>query len=71
MMFNFIVFFGGVGIGSFATLLILWHMSQLVDDDIMTKEDFEQYRKEWEDVHEEESTSDELFFDLLEELDGS
>ena len=71
-MFNLIVFLGGVGLGSFGTLMILWLLSQQVEAEVMTKEDFERFKVDWESSHDEYgayegATSSEMFLDLEDE----
>ena len=69
-MVSFITFVGGVGVGAFCAVLFLALCNP--PDDTMTKEEFEQYQREWKELNDEydvysSMTVDELFSDLNEE----
>lgn len=69
-MVSFITFVGGVGVGAFCAVLFLALCNP--PDDTMTKEEFEQYQREWQELNDEydvysSMTVDELFGDLNEE----
>ena len=69
-MVSFITFVGGVGVGAFCTVLILALCNP--PDDTMTKAEFEEYQREWQELNDEydvysSMTVDELFSDLNEE----
>lgn len=72
LSFNLIVFFGGVALGMFAAVILMSWLSANRDHDLVTPEEFEQYRKEWDELADqygvyEPLTADELFLDLEDE----
>ena len=71
-MVSFITFVGGVGVGAFAAVLFLALAN--APDPTMTKAEFEQYQREWQELNDEydvysSMTVDELFGDLNDEED--
>jgi len=69
-MVSFITFIGGIGVGAFATVLILALTNP--PDAAMTKAEIEEYQREWQELNDEydvysSMTVDELFDDLNEE----
>ena len=69
-MVSFVTFIGGIGVGAFCAVLFLALCNP--PDDAMTKEEFEQYQREWQELNDEydvysSMTVDELFDDLNEE----
>ena len=72
MALSLFTFLAGLGVGSFATVLTLALTSQDREANIMTPEEFEQYKREWHETHDEYDdcepmTISEILFDLEEE----
>ena len=69
-MVSFVTFIGGIGVGAFCAVLFLALCNP--PDDTMTKEEFEQYQREWKELNDEydvyddddEATLNEMFLDL-------
>ncbi len=75
MILSLITFAGGIGLGAFATVLLLALTNANHDDSILTPEDFERMRAEWDEINDQydvysSMTVDELFGDLNDEEDG-
>ena len=75
MVLSLITFAGGIGLGAFATVLLLALTNANRDDDnLMTPEEFERMKAEWDAINDEYDvysamTVDELFGDLNDEED--
>ena len=74
MVLSLITFAGGIGVGAFATVLLLALMNEERETDLMTPEEFERMKAEWDTINDEYDvysamTVDELFGDLNDEED--
>ncbi len=74
MILSLITFAGGIGLGAFATVLLLALTNANRGDDLLTPEEFERMRADWDEINDEydvysSMTVDELFGDLNDEED--
>ena len=71
-MLYLIIFLGGVGIGAFGAMMLLWWMNKRTVAEVLSPEEFRRYKRDWDSVHDEYgacdgATIDEIFLDLGED----